>query len=258
MTRVAVAGMGLWAPRFASVAAFAARDAAEADRPPSDTLLDRIARRRASGLTRSVADAYKQALEQAGLDATRVASVVGHAIGESALMLGLLEQMHGTGDGALSPMRFSASVHNTTSGVISITTKNTGFTTAIAADFDTPAMALYEGMAIALTHDEPVIVACADEAAPADLVRDEQGWDDLSCALALLPDAHAAPELARLSTPFIGEATLTPPQLGRGLAQNPQVGMLDLIDALVQGRPGRVRLDRGQGRGYCVEITRPT
>jgi hypothetical protein len=34
--------------------------------------------------------------------------------------------------------------------------------------------------------------------------------------------------------------------------------MLDLIDALRRGESGRVRLDRGRGRGYCVEILQPS
>jgi hypothetical protein len=32
--------------------------------------------------------------------------------------------------------------------------------------------------------------------------------------------------------------------------------MLDLIDHLLRGESGRLRLDRGRGRGYCVDILR--
>jgi hypothetical protein len=252
---VAVAGVGLYAAGFPNAAAWFAQARDPAQPPPSAALLDKHSRRRASLLTKALADAYQEALLQAGLDGARVASVFGMALGEASTMIGLLDQMWKQ-DGSLSPMRFAASVHNAAAGVVSIGTKNTGFTTSIGADFDTPAMALFEAMAIA-SSGEAVIVACGDEAAPADLVSDDQGWDCLTCALALVPAQHADRKWPRLGVPFRGTPTLAAADLPRGLAQNPQVGLLDLIDVLRQARSGSVRLDRGRGRGYCIEIVQP-
>jgi hypothetical protein len=252
---VAVAGVGVYAPGFPNAAAWFAQHKDPAEPQPTAALLDKHSRRRASPLTKALADVYQEALLQAALDATRVASVFGMALGEASTMIGLLDQMWKK-DGSLSPMRFAASVHNAAAGVVSIGTKNTGFTTSIGADFDTPAMALCEALAIA-SCGEPVIVACGDEAAPTDLVTDEQGWDCLTCALALVPVEQADAKWAQLSAPFRGKPTLTAADLPRGLAQNPQAGLLDLIDALRQGQSGSVRLDRGRGHCYCIEIVQP-
>jgi hypothetical protein len=141
-------------------------------------------------------------------------------------------------------------------GVVSIGTKNTGFSTALGADFDTPAMALLEGMAFVLAQQLPVIVVCADEAAPENLVEDEQGWEFLSCAVALVPADSAARELPRISAPERGVGSWLTPDLPRGLAQSPVVGLLDLIAALADERVQDARLDRGRGRGYGVRIVR--
>lgn len=259
MSAVAVAGVGLYAPGYPNAAAWFARApvVGAEDAQAQGTLLDKHSRRRASALTKALADAYREALVEAQLEPSSVASVFGLALGEASTMIGLLEQMWKK-DGVLSPMRFAASVHNAAAGVVSIGSKNTGFTTALGADFDTPAMALYEAFAIVHTHGTPVLVVCGDEASPADLVigRDE-GWDCLTCAIALVPPDRADPALPRLSAPARGEPTLARADLPPGFARNPQAGMLDLIDALRRGETGRVRLDRGRGRGYCVDIQRP-
>lgn len=257
MSECAVAGVGVYTPGFASTAAFLQGVPDRASPAPSGALLDKHSRRRASQLTKAFADVYKEALDEAGFDAATVAAVFGSALGEADTTIGLLDQLW-RGPGALSPMRFAASVHNAASGVVSIGTKNTGFTTAIGADHNTPAMALLEGMAFVLTHDTPVIVVCGDEAAPQNLVSGEEGWDFLTCAVALAP-AHTAPSsLPRLAAPAKAEPSVAHAELPRGLAQNPVVGLLDLIRALRSGEAGRLRLDRGRGHGYCAQIVRPS
>jgi hypothetical protein len=258
MSAVAVAGVGLYAAGYPNTAAWLARqpNAPAADQPQG-ALLDKHSRRRASALTKALADAYREALLEAQLDGASVASVFGLALGEASTMIGLLEQMWKK-DGVLSPMRFAASVHNAAAGVVSIGSKNTGLTTSLGADFDTPAMSLYEALAIVKTHGEPVLIACGDEAAPVDLVSGDEGWDSLTCALALVPLERADLRWPRLGVPFRGEPTLAPADMPRGFAQNPQAGMLDLIDAVRRGASGSVRLDRGRGRGYCIEITQPS
>ena len=155
-------------------------------------------------------------------------------------------------------MRFAGSVHNTASGAVSIGTRNTGITTSIAADFDTPAVTLLEAIAIVLTHDTPVIAACGDEAAPADLVVGDQGWGAVACAIALVPAAGANASWPRIAAPHAminGKPTLSPSEMPHELAKNPQAGLLDLIDALRRNATGSLRLDRGRGRGYCVDLT---
>lgn len=250
---VAVAGMGVHVPGFPDLASWQKREPKAA--LPSGSLLDKHSKRRASEFTKALADAYGEALQAAQLPAATVASVFGSALGEVSTMISLLEQMWREG-GALSPMRFAGSVHNAAAGVVSIGTKNTGFTTSLGADHDTPAMALMEAIGLVLSTGEPVIVACGDEAAPSDLVGGAFGWDALCCAIALVPVAGAPSRLPRLSRPALGTPTLAPASLPAGLGENPEAGMLDLIDVLSRGETGRLRLDRGRGHGYCVDISR--
>jgi hypothetical protein len=251
----AVAGVGLFTPRYASLAALRAGEASPERRAPSGELLDKHSRRRASELTKACADAYQQALTGADIDAVSCGAVFGSALGEAGTTIGLLDQLW-RGPGMLSPMRFAASVHNTAAGVVSIGTKNTGFSTALGADFDTPAMALLEAMAFVLTHDLPVIVVCADEAAPENMVKNEQGWDFLCSAVALVPAANAAAQLARIGAPERGVGSWVTPELPLGLARSPVVGLLDVVAALADECVTEVRLDRGRGGGYGLRILR--
>jgi hypothetical protein len=251
-----VAGVGVFCSGYPSAQAFLAGEPAGSEIAPSGELLDKHSRRRASELTKACADVYQQALAQSGFDALQVGAVFGSALGEAGTTIGLLEQLW-RGPGMLSPMRFAASVHNTAAGVVSIGTKNTGFTTALGADHDTPAMALLEGMAFALAQQAPVIVVCADEAAPRDLVSGEEGWDLVSCAVALAPVGFVSGSRApRITTPAPGRARSGSTDLPRRLAQNPVAGLLDLIAALADDAVASVRLDRGRGHGYCVAIER--
>jgi hypothetical protein len=80
-------------------------------------------------------------------------------------MLDLLEQMIRGADEDFSPMKFAVSVHNAAAGLVSISTHNRAFTTSVAADHDTPAMALLEGIGAMAALDRPAVV-CGDEAAP--------------------------------------------------------------------------------------------
>jgi hypothetical protein len=256
MSAVAIVGVGAFSARFPSANAFLTNTPSATPAAASGELLDKHSRRRASDLTKACAEVYREALLQAGFDALEVAAVFGSAVGEASVTIGLLEQLW-RGPGMLSPMRFAASVHNAAAGVVSIGTKNTGFTTAVGADFDTPAMALVEGIAFALVHDTPVIVVCADEGAPENLVGDDDGWEFLATAVALAPPARAPKAAPRISVPARGEGRgWTAPELPRTLAQNPSVGLLDLIAGLSQSDVTSVRLDRGRGHGYTVNVIR--
>jgi hypothetical protein len=264
----AVLGMGVFSAGYPNASALAggANPAANAigtnavavrSTAVSGELLDKHSRRRASELTKACADVYREALLQAALDPIEVAAVFGSALGEASTTIGLLEQLW-RGPGMLSPMRFASSVHNAAAGVVSIGTKNRGFTTALGADHDTPAMALLEGFAFALVHQTPVIVVCADEGAPENLVDDEAGWGFLAGAVAIAPLALAPAHAPRISAPARAEAAgWVLSDLPRTLAQNPCVGVLDLIAAVGRPNVSAVRLDRGRGHGYSVSITRP-
>ena len=259
---VAVAGWGVFVPGFASLSDWLAAKSSPANDKPEGALVPLRERRRASLLSRALADAYAKAVLEAGFDLTEVASVFGSAIGEASTMIGLLDQMWGEAT-VLSPMKFATSVHNAASGMISIATRNRGFTTSLGADYDTPAMGLFEGIGIVQAEGRPVVVCCGDEAPPENLVPGDTGWSLLCVALALCPTDGARPAYPRISGPALdlggarsaGSAgTLVPPIMPASLGRNPNVGLLDLAVALERGLEGDVRLDRGTGRGYAVRV----
>ena len=250
---VAVAGIGLWVPGFASLAAWSvgARDplvtAAKGD------ALGKIHRRRAGPLGRALSDASSEALRAAGVEMSAVPSVIGSALGEASRLIRLLEQMW-RGPEPMSPADFTLSVHNAAAGVMSIAAGNRGFTTSIAADHDTPASALFEGIGLVVTENVPVLIVCGDEAAPAALLSGEEAWGLAAAALVLVPHGSADDRLARIRLASPTSQAVELALLPADIARNPQAGMIELVAALGSGVDRVVRLDRGIGRGFraCI------
>lgn len=260
MTReVAVVGCGAFVPGFEGLAGWVRGEPSLDHVTPKAEIVPKRQRRRASSLSKAVADAYADALGESKFDAASVASVFGSAIGEASTMVGLLDQMWS--DAAmLSPMRFATSVHNAASGMLSIATDNRGITTAMGADYDTPAMALLEGIGLVLARGESVIVCCGDEAPPEDLVADGVGWSLMTAAIALCPSSDAPASCPRLSELMIapGEPSSSPAGVPETqleeMGRNPSIGLLDLVVAVREGTRGVRALDRGAGRGYSVRL----
>lgn len=257
MTRMLnVAGIGLWAPGVPDVEAWrgGARGVqpGEAFDPPSGESIERRSRRRASPLTRACSCAFTQAAKQAAIDVATTGAVFGSALGEVSTMLELLDQM-GKRE-PLSPMGFTTSVHHSAAGTVSISGGNRGFTTSISANHDTPAAAIFEASGVCATMSTPVVVVCGDDAAPPRFVEGDESYDMIASAIAIVP---AGDPICRISMPFIGEGDLPVAEVPLRVANNPQVGLLDLVDAIAAGREGVVRLDRGRGLGWCVRVVGP-
>lgn len=212
-------------------------------------------RRRASPLTRAIADAYDEATQQTGAAETRWAAVLGSSAGEIATMLQVLEQMSTEGQ-YVSPTRFVGSVHNAAAGQLSLATQNRCPSTSIAAHFDTPAMALVEGVSQVLFHDHPVVVACGDDASPEAFIPSTDSWPLFAAAVVLMPVARAM-AAPRITLPTITAATLPLCEPATELHRNPSGGLLHLIRAVHLAQSGRVRLDAGRGRGFSTSIVWP-
>jgi len=264
---VAVIGTGAFVPGYEGLEGWvsATRDTrGESDLPKAE-LVPARQRRRASVLSKAFADAFAEALTTSAVEASEVATVFGAALGEAGTMIGLLDQMWSE-VATVSPMKFATSVHNAASGIISIATENRGFTTSLGADFDTPAMALFEGMGLVLAENRPVIICCGDEAPPQQLAPGEAGWSLLAAAIVLSP-VDQAPNAPRLSDIRIASATLAtpcyanmssgPPSPHDALERNPNMGLLDLVTTIRRGDTGTLGLDRGAGRGFSVVIESP-
>lgn len=252
---MAVLGLGLWLPGYPSLGTWRAGAPDPAAQKPVGEALGRMHRRRAGPLGRAVADVAAEAMGTVPPGLGSVATVVGSSIGEAATLVSLLEQMW-RGTEPMSPADFTVSVHNAASGVLSIATGNRGFTTSIAADHDTPAAALYEGLGLVLTGAGPVLVLCSDEGAPEALLTGDEAWTIAAAGVLLGPLDSAAPHLGRLHLLPAGSngPSLEPVALDRGAVLNPQVGLVDLVLHMAEGRRGAVRLDRGRGRGFVAVI----
>lgn len=249
---VAVLGAGVFTPRFPTLNDWVARSEAPEPIEPSGEAIERRSRRRASELTKALADAYGAAIAASGVDPATIPTVFGSALGEASTMIGLLDQMWRDGE-ALSPMKFAMSVHNAASGAISISAGNRAFTTSLGADFDTPAMSLAEGMALVRSTGGPVCVVCGDDAVPRDIVPEELAWSLVAGALVIAP-VDAAPTAARLRGPHTGASSGVHAPAPPSIERNPVVGLLDLIDALQVHSPQTVRCDRGAGFGWCFDV----
>jgi Beta-ketoacyl synthase, N-terminal domain len=261
-----VGSVGLWLPGVASVEEFkqGARglDVSGSEyAPPGGKSIEVRSRRRASRLSRALADVCAEAVSGAGIDAATVPTVFGSTLGEAATMISLLDQMWRGQE--MSPMAFATSVHSAASGVVSISSQNRGFTTSLSADFDTTAAALMEGWGLVHAMRTPVVVVCGDDDSPKDFVPEPQAFDLMAVAISLCPLDYRFPEghgpLGRISWPepsrVAGGRTLDPVSVSTRVGRNPQAGMLDLVAAVLARQSGLVRLDRGNGSGQCISFT---
>ncbi len=256
-TELLVAGVGLWLPGVPNIEAWRGGARGNVDRSAefeaaTGASIERRARRRASPLARALADAYAEAATQSGIDIESGSSVFGSGLGEVTTMLGLLDQMSRNEE--LSPMAFATSVHSAASGVVSISAKNRGFSTAISAYHDTVSSALFEATGLLASIGEPVVIACGDENSPDRFVEGDESFDTVTAAIALVPADSEANVLARLRGPSHEPPTLPPADVPPAMGRNPQIGLVDLVAAVLIGKPGFVSLDRGRGTGWSVEL----
>lgn len=259
---IAVTGIGLWIPGANSPQQLETLLASETFprqgevEPPSGQSIEVRSRRRASRLSRALADACAAAIAQAGLDASQVATVFGSTLGEAHTMIVLLGQMWRNEE--MSPMAFATSVHSAASGTVSISAGNRAFTTSLSADYDTVSASLFEAWGVATMLDLPTVVICGDDHSPADFVPEPESFDLMTAALAFARTPQAGQTVVgRISLPhaFDPSLPLLPPiATSAHVARNPQAGMLDLVAHLAAGHKGQVRLDRGLGNGSVVTI----
>lgn len=218
-------------------------------------LLPAASRRRASELTRAIADALETAAAEAGRDPATLPLVVASATGEMETTVALFEQLGLPGE-PLSPMRFSASVHNTAAGMLSIGLGQTGFTSSVAAGRETVAAGLLEAEVFVLAEGAEIAVVFADGDFGGDLVPPESRFGTLAVAFVLGPGSRTSgagavrlgpvERAARAGT----HALEVPPRLRR----NPCAPALDLLDLVRSRRRGRVALEPSPDLPWTVRV----
>jgi len=243
-----VGGVGLCAPGFAHLGAWlgAADPAVWASRPE---VLPAPLRRRASPLSTMVADVAGRAAAQAGASLSTLPLVLGSAYGELGIAVQILAELH-QGEGLPSPTRFHNSVHNAPAGYLSIAAGNRGFSTALAAGWETPAASLLEALALLSTRGGEVLVVLADEPPPAPFAP---AHPYLPAAAALHLSAEPGPRTrARLQRLRREEAGL--PRVPVELAGHPCAGALALAAAVALGTRGAVPLGPAGAHGWVVDL----
>ncbi len=213
---------------------------------PRAELIPVAQRRRCSLATRIVAEVTGE-LVRGGLALDHAAIVHGTALGEIATTVELLDMMH-EGDGALSPLRFAGSVHNTAIGQLAIACGHTGWSTTVSAGQHTVAAAWLEALALLACGTEHVLLVLSDEPLPASL---QPYHDGLAVAMWLCRDSDAPHRgVAR----WLGSQRDTPaePRVPASTQRSPVRFAWSLIEAL--GRDVRVRLEPDDARGYAASI----
>jgi hypothetical protein len=251
VTAAYVTGTGLWAPGFRDAAAWLARAPDPAATSAPAELLPAALRRRASVLSRMVAEAAAAAAARSGADLAEVAMVLGSAYGEIASAAEMIRSFREEGEGLPSPTRFHNSVHNTPVAYLSMAAVNRGLATAVAAGEDTAAMALLEALGVLEERGGEVLLVLADEAVPPPLVA-RRAY--AAGAVALVLSASAASGAARLGAPRRGAAPA--PGLPPGFAEHPCAGGFALLSAAASRRAGPVPLGpAGAGAdGWVVDL----
>ncbi|MDB4974899.1 MAG: hypothetical protein JWN48_3240 [Myxococcaceae bacterium] len=251
MPPLTVLGFGYVAPYARDVDA---RSALESELPKLDlALLERTLRRGLSEVTRLFMHAAKLALADAQTSPDQVQVIFGSAFGEIATAEALLAEAYDANGS--SPARFSKSVHNTATGLFSISTKNHLPCTAVAAGWETVAMGLFEAAAqLEALHDgvERVLLVFAEERVPLALSA-EHSHGPLGAAFVLARgQAQSGRARATLSLPQRGvrsELDVSP----RELENHPLAPVLALAQMLEQQRSGRLIVSDGE-LPWCIDV----
>ncbi len=243
-----VGGIGLWTPGFPSAAAWRAGTPDPAAVSARPEILPAALRRRATALAAMVASAAAEAAAQAQADLARLPLVFGSALGEQSALSMLEEFRHG--EGMPSPTRFHNSVHNGPAAYVSIATGNRRFSTAIAAGWETPAVALLEAAALLEQRGGEALLVLGDQP-PLPPFELRESFPPLAVAFHL-SDAPGAATLATLRGPRRAEGRR--PRVPAPFASHTLAGALALAAAIWSGAEGEVALGPAGARGWAVDV----
>lgn len=214
---------------------------------PEAAILNARTRGRASLLTLMFAEVLAQAAREANLEHGSFATIYGSAFGEMERLMQLLQGMQGTPP-EVSPLRFQTSVHNTAAGQISIASKNTQFSTSLAAGHSTVAMGFIEAAAWMQSEQAPLVLVVGDEDPPARL-HPGDSYAPMAAAFAFVPTAAHTPAMPRLRIRRGGEGR----QGDCNLRHNPCAMVEPLINWLARGSVGVFSLSGHGNTAYCIQ-----
>lgn len=260
-TRVRVRGVGLLGPGLADWPSGQSLLRAPADWVPVPTVLSPPARlpaaerRRAGEIVRLSMAVADQACTQAAIDTQALATVFAASSGDAANCHALCETL-ATPERAVSPTRFTNSVHNAVAGYWHIATTSRAPSTSLCAHDASFGAGLLEALVQCVAGQRPVLLVAADGPYPEPL----HGVRPLSAAfgVALLldvdaPDA-AGPRLAlagAAGTPM-ADVPCDDARLEALRRAVPAARSLPLLVALATGRAAVLPLDGAAGLAVAV------
>ncbi len=247
-----VTGLGLWSPGFPDVATWREGRAIDgADKPPCK-LVDVRLKRGSSRFANMLGEVVEQACAAGGLDVRTVPTFYGSSLGEIETMVVLLRMLHDE-EGKLSPNRFKNSVHNAASGLLSIATANTAFSTAIAAGERSFEATLIETWAYLNVEGGAAVLAVGDDRPPEPLDRlGDHGALAIGLALSVERPEGSCVALTSLRR---GEAPSSHARVPEELRRNCASAALELVDAVLSRRAGPVSLALPGRAGMLVDLT---
>jgi Beta-ketoacyl synthase, N-terminal domain len=258
---VNVAGIGLLGPGLADWASgqVTLRDPAgwlHAPTPlPAPMRLPAAERRRAGAIVRVSLAVADQACAQAGTDPARLATVFTASSGDAANCHALCESL-ATPERAVSPTRFTNSVHNAAAGYWHIATASRAPSTSLCAHDASFGAGLLEAAAQCVALARPVLLVAADVPYPEPLHGVRPLPDAFGVALLLTPALSSANGAAQLR---LGLVEAAPSPCGHGgldalTRQMPAARGLPLLQALARGAPSELVIDYLSPLGLAVEL----
>jgi hypothetical protein len=220
--------------------------------PPA--LLPPTERRRAGTAIRLSMTVGLDAVQDAGADATTLASVFSATGGDCENCHTLLETL-ASDERMISPTRFHNSVHNAPAGYWSIATGSTAVSTSLCAYDASFAAGLIESAAQSLTSGKPCLLIVFDTPYPEPLnaLRPIR----LLFGLGLVVSGQRGPNSrAALSLSLCDDATdrMDDPQLEALRGQVPTARCLPVMQTLARGTGGRCVIDYLDNCRLAVEI----
>jgi len=258
---VDVAGIGLLGPGLADWASgqVALRDPAgwlHVPTPlPAPMRLPPAERRRAGAIVRVSLAVADQACAQAGIDPAGLATVFTASSGDAANCHALCESL-ATAERAVSPTRFTNSVHNAAAGYWHIATASRAPSTSLCAHDASFGAGLLEAAAQCVALARPVLLVAADVPYPEPLHGVRPLPDAFGVALLLTPTLSSANGALQLR---LGLVEAAPSPCGHdGLdaltRQMPAARGLPLLQALARGAPSELVIDYLSPLGLAVEL----
>ncbi|WP_295642673.1 beta-ketoacyl synthase chain length factor [uncultured Methylibium sp.] len=258
MIAVSVAGIGLLGPGLPDWASGRALLSEPADwrftptALPSPMRLPPAERRRAGAIVKVSLAVADQACAQAGVDPARLATVFTASSGDAGNCHALCESL-ATPERAVSPTRFTNSVHNAAAGYWHIATVSRAPSTSLCAHDASFGAGLLEAAAQCVAQARPVLLVAADVPYPEPLHSARPLPDVFGVALLLTPASDAAPRL-RISLAEAAPGTCGHDGLDALMRQVPAARSLPLLQALARGASTRRVIDYLDPLGLAVEL----